>query len=189
MTDTPDLRTALNRMLWRRSGKGAWCVFCMADTGNDHEPDCPTIEVHAALAQSEGEEINRLAREKLHRSGKNLVPEDTPALTCAMASLARTAAVDLASSRITYYEDDDSYVCEDCGASWEGERNDPNEHANACSVGVLLSALKDQATWFENHIIVMPGMHEHVTVLVDKEQEEKLKQAVSGRTFTEQAGD
>lgn len=76
-----DLRTALNRMLWRRSGKGAWCVFCMADTGNDHEPDCPTIEVHAALAQSEGEEINRLAREKLHRSGKNLVPEDTPAPT------------------------------------------------------------------------------------------------------------
>ena len=56
----------------------------------------------------------------------------------------RTAAVDLASSRITYYEDDDCYVCEDCGASWEGERNDPNEHANACSVGVLLSALKDQ---------------------------------------------
>lgn len=48
---------------------------------------------------------------------------------------------------------------------------------------------EDQATWFENHIIVMPGMHEHVTVLVDKEQEEKLKQAVSGRTFTEQAGD
>ena len=48
---------------------------------------------------------------------------------------------------------------------------------------------KDQATWFENHIIVMPGMHEHVTVLVDKEQEEKLKQAVSGRIFTEQAGD
>jgi hypothetical protein len=80
-SDTPDLRTALNRMLWRRSGKGAWCVFCMADTGNDHEPDCPTIEVHAALAQSEGEEINRLAREKLHRSGKNLVPEDTPAPT------------------------------------------------------------------------------------------------------------
>ena len=56
----------------------------------------------------------------------------------------RTAAVDLASSRITYYEDDDCYVCEACGASWEGERNDPNEHANACSVGVLLSALKDQ---------------------------------------------
>ena len=48
---------------------------------------------------------------------------------------------------------------------------------------------EDQATWFENHIIVMPGMHEHVTVLVDKEQEEKLKQAVSGRIFTEQAGD
>ena len=48
---------------------------------------------------------------------------------------------------------------------------------------------EDQATWFENHIIVMPGMHEHVTVVVDKEQEEKLKQAVSGRKFTEQAGD
>ena len=48
---------------------------------------------------------------------------------------------------------------------------------------------EDQATWFENHIIVMPGMHEHVTVLVDKEQEEKLKQSGSGRTFTEQTGD
>ena len=48
---------------------------------------------------------------------------------------------------------------------------------------------EDQATWFENHIIVMPGMHEHVTVVVDKEQEEKLKQSVSGRTFTEQTGD
>jgi hypothetical protein len=48
---------------------------------------------------------------------------------------------------------------------------------------------EDQTTWFENHIIVMPGMHEHVTVVVDKEQEEKLKQSVSGRTFTEQTGD
>jgi hypothetical protein len=60
MTGT-DLRTALNRMLWRRSGKGAWCVFCMADTGNDHEPDCPTIEVHAALAQSDRPEWMRKA--------------------------------------------------------------------------------------------------------------------------------